>query len=378
MRYYLSPHAVLRHLEVLAVYQIKRDELYELDEASYEFLRTCATGGGCETKDSAFIDYCLEEGIVTTERVDIKRTPLMPAPEPSLRYLELQITNYCNLKCRHCYIEEAPRRELSPEQVRDVLRTFEEMQGLRVMITGGEPLIHTRFDEINSMLPDFSLRKVLFTNGLLLNENILNTLNVHEIQISIDGLEQAHDALRGQGMFARAMNAVKMSLDAGFDVSIATMAHRLNMRDFDEMERMFRDMGIKDWTVDIPCNVGRLKENGDLRLSPVEGGRYLSYGYGGGIHAAAGGYGCGLHLMAVLSDGRTAKCTFYADEGQSAGSISEGLRTCWERIRPIRLSSLECDCEYLNVCRGGCRYRAELISGKGGKDLYRCALYGII
>ncbi len=48
------------------------------------------------------------------------------------------------------------------------------------------------------------------------------------------------------------------------------------------------------------------------------------------------------------------------------------------KSNPVRLKDLECDCEYLEVCRGGCRYRAELIEGKSGKDPYRCMLYGII
>ncbi len=378
MRYYLSPQAVLKQLEVPSVYQIANDELYELDEVSYEFLRSCATEAGCETRDSAFIDYCLDEGIVTTEKVDIKRPPLAPAPVPSLRYIELQITDRCNLRCRHCYIDEKPHQDLAIEQVRKVLREFEAMQGLRVMITGGEPLLHSGFREINDMLPAFGVRTVLFTNGLLLSDETVRELKVHEVQISIDGMKDAHDSIRGDGSFLRAMDGVRRCLEAGLHVSIATMVHKRNLSDLDEMERLFKQMGIKDWTVDIPCDTGRLRKNDDLKLSPTEGGRYLSYGYGGGIHGTGEGFGCGLHLMAVLPDGRAAKCTFYNSLEDSVGNISEGLANCWKRIRPVLLSQLDCDCEYLELCRGGCRYRAELISGRGGKDLYRCALYGII
>ena len=75
-------------------------------------------------------------------------------------------------------------------------------------------------------------------------------------------------------------------------------------------------------------------------------------------------------------DGAAAKCTFYGD--RSIGSISEGLRTCWKRIRNIPLNSLDCNCEYLEACRGGCRYRAEQVDQVNGRDLYRCSLYGVI
>lgn len=376
MSYYLARRAVLKWLETPSVYQIAKDELYELDDDSYRFLRSCMSQGGCTSKDGAFIDYCMEEGLLTRERVDIQRPVLRQSPQPSLRYLELQITNACNLRCKHCYLGDCGNTELAPGQVDRVLSEFEEMQGLRVLITGGEPLIHSRFSEINEMLSDFFVRKVLFTNGLLLSKDILKSLKVEEIQVSIDGLEPAHDKLRGSGTFKRSLEAMKHALDAGFDVSVSTMVHRANLADFDRMERLFKKMGIKDWTVDIPCATGRLRKNDEFYVSPEEGGKYLGYGYGGGLHSAGGGFGCGLHLTSVMASGKIAKCTFY--EKNAAGSIDEGLAAVWSRMPPILLKDLSCNCAFLEVCRGGCRYRAELLEGKGGKDLYRCILYGIL
>ncbi|MCK9419697.1 MAG: radical SAM protein [Nitrospirae bacterium] len=376
MSYYLARRAVLKWLEIPSVYQIAKDELYELDSASFHFLKTCASDDGCVSKNSAFLDYCLEEGLLTTTPGVVQRAALKQAPEPSLRYLELQITDACNLKCKHCYIDNADRNELSGDQVVKVLREFEEMQGLRVMITGGEPLVHSKFHEINEMLPDFFIRKVLFTNGVLLKKETLKTLKVDEIQVSIDGLEPAHERLRGSGTFKRSLEAMENALDAGFDVSVSTMVHQYNTEDFDRMEKLFREMQIKDWTVDIPCLTGRLKENDDFYVSPEQGGKYLGYGYGNGLHSSTQGYGCGLHLMAVMANGNIAKCTFYG--GQPIGTVDHGLKAAWRNMQPVRLKNLECCCEYLEVCRGGCRYRAELIEGTGGKDPYRCMLYGIL
>ncbi len=373
MSYYVTRRAVLKWLETPSIYQIAKDELYELDQESFRFLKNCSSEEGCSSKDGAFIDYCIEEGLLTTEKMVIARPPLEQAPQPSLRYLELQITDACNLRCKHCYIGDAGRNELSPTQVKNILQEFERMQGLRVMITGGEPLLHGKFDEINEMLPDFFLRKVLFTNGLLLKKDVIGALTVDEIQVSIDGLEEAHDHIRGIGSYKLAMEAVRHALDAGFAVSISTMVHRDNLADFDGMERLFKEMGIKDWTVDVPCLTGRLKDNNDLFVSPEEGGKYLAYGYGGGLHAAGQGYGCGLHLAAVMADGKIAKCGFYHDK--AVGSVEEGLKAAWTKIRPFRLNEFECNCEYLEICRGGCRYRAELLEGKGGRDRYRCMLY---
>jgi len=376
MKYFLSKEAVLKWLETPSVYHIKNDELYELDRESFEFLKGCSESG-CNSQNTEFVDYCLREGILTEKKISIKRPPLIKSPHPSLRYLELQITNRCNLKCKHCYIGNGESRdELSVNKIRDILKEFEQMQGLRVLITGGEPLLHNKFEEINKIFPQFFIRKVLFTNGVLLNKERIKRLNVDEIQISIDGLEDAHDSLRGKGSFRLAMHAVKLSLDYGFHVSIATMVHPRNLNDFDEMERLFKNLGIKEWTVDVPCITGKLKENIEFQISPEESGRYLRYGYGGGLHTAASGFACGLHLMAVMADGKVTKCTFYSDT--PVGRIEEGLNVCWQRVKPIRLDELKCDCEYIESCRGGCRYRAGLFGDALGKDLDRCALYGII
>lgn len=376
MKYFLSGESVLKWLETPSVFNVRKDDLYELDHESFEFLKDCASDRGGDAEQSEFIDYCLAEGILTRDKVSLRRPLLIKSPDPSLRYLELQITDRCNLRCRHCYIGEKNPSDLSVNRIRNVLKEFEDIQGLRVLITGGEPLMHSSFEEVSEMLPEFSFRKVLFTNGLLLDRRICKMLNVDEIQISIDGLEEAHDSLRGRGTFRSAMESVLRAIDSGFEVSVSTMIHPENLRDFEKMEILFRKVGIRDWTVDVPCVTGRLRKNRKFHISPEEGGKYLRYGFGGGLHSGASGFACGLHLMAVMADGRVAKCTFYADD--HVGRIEQSLKNCWKKIRPVKLDELTCDCRHINLCRGGCRYRAELLGDPFGRDFYKCFSYDIM
>lgn len=383
MRYYLSGHCCLKLLETPAVYDLRSDELYELDDAAFAFLRACASdkggeGGAAETE---FLDYCITEGIVAARPAAGRREPpLEQSPIPSLRYLELQITDRCNLRCRHCYIDRSRDRELSVEMIERVLSEFERLQGLRLLITGGEPLLHRRFGEVNALLPRYAFRKILFTNGLLLDKGLLAGLAVDEVQLSIDGMERGHDALRGKGSYKKVMGALETTLSAGMAASVSTMVHRGNLDEFGEMEALFEKLGVRDWTVDVPCAVGALKDNPLLQVTPGEGGRYLAYGFGGGLHGGGEGYGCGLHLAAVLADGNVAKCAFYAEV--ALGSVAEGLRTCWARLKPVRLEELECaalSCTALDQCRGGCRYRAAAAAGGAGKrDPYKCRAYDIM
>ncbi|MCE5195419.1 MAG: radical SAM protein [Nitrospiraceae bacterium] len=373
MGLHLTGHSVLKQLEKPSVYNIKNDDLYELDHESFEFLRKCSSEHGCDFENEEFINYCINENILTKTKTWKNHPEIKQSPIPSLRYLELQITDSCNLRCKHCYIEKPDSMELSTHQIKKILHEFQKMQGLRVLITGGEPLIHSNFDTINDLLPDFRIRKVLFSNGLLISKKILSKLNVEEIQISIDGLESGHDALRGKGTFKKAFNALELVLNHGLDASVSTMAHSKNLGDFDEMHRLFTKIGIKEWTVDVPCITGRLQKSSEFYISPEKGGKYLSYGYGAGLHSSESGYGCGLHLMSITAAGSISKCTFYSAD--PVGKIDDGLEKCWKRIKPIILGSLQCNCEFIETCRGGCRYRAELFGNALGKDPYRCALY---
>jgi len=151
------------------------------------------------------------------------------------------------------------------------------------------------------------------------------------------------------------------------------MVHSENLDDFESMERLFVGLRVRDWTVDVPCVVGNLRENPFFRVSPETAGRYLRYGFGAGLHGGGEGFACGLHLASITAEGNVAKCSFYS--GVPVGNVDEGLAVCWGRIKPLRIDELRCDCEVKDLCRGGCRYRAEILGNGKGKDIYRCRAF---
>jgi radical SAM protein with 4Fe4S-binding SPASM domain len=202
-------------------------------------------------------------------------------------------------------------------------------------------------------------------------------------------MEHGHDTLRGKGTFRKVIKSVEMALGFGMPASVATMVHRENQTEFDEMKRLFQGLGIREWTVDVPCPEGSFKDNDMLQVSPAIGSKFLDYGFGGGLHGGGEGFGCGLHLAAVLAGGEICKCAFYSHS--PAGTIGKGLSDAWTRIKPVNLQDLECArllCGVIDECRGGCRYRASMISGNHKeridtvtgieRDLYKCFHYGII
>ncbi|MBM4286838.1 MAG: radical SAM protein [Deltaproteobacteria bacterium] len=372
----LAEHVSLRYLETPHLYDRLADELYEVNEAGFVWLARSngATPGLAGLADREFLDFLLGEALLAIAAAPApRRLTWRPSPLPSLRYLELMLTERCNLRCRHCYLGEAGEQELPLAAVLQTLQEFQEMQGLRVLFSGGEPLLYRHWEELNRQLPDFDLRLVLLSNGLLLTDDVIRELKVHEVQLSLDGLETGHDLVRGKGTWAKTVDRLAALQQAGVEVSVATMIHRGNAAELEEMSRWLQELGVREWNLDIPCLSGRLADHQDLCLDPAQAAVYLELGFGGSAHGATGDFACGRHLAAVLPHGTVAKCGLYGH--RPLGRLEEGLETCWLRLPHLHLSDLECaPCAYVHDCRGGCRFRA---GGGLAPDPVMCARYGV-
>ncbi|MBF0527055.1 MAG: radical SAM protein [Deltaproteobacteria bacterium] len=372
----LTPDCSLKHLEQPYIYDKGADELYEVNDEAFEFLKKCdGTRADLDkSADPEFLTYCLDNGLL--EFVSSSRPrifPAEPAPRPSWRYLELQLTSRCNLACRHCYLGPAGREDLTLPVVLDILHEFEEMQGLRVLLSGGEPLLWPYLSELNAQLDRFDLRFVLLTNGTLLDEDILGRLKVQEIQFSLDGLAPGHEALRGAGTFAKTVKAMELAKSLGYQLSVATMIHACNLSELNELGTFLEKFDLVEWGLDIPCVTGALASHRELPVPYAEGAEFLSLAYGGGYHGTGAGHTCGFHLAAVLPSGQVARCGFYGTD--PLGHAAEGLRTCWSRRRHLAAAELDCHaCAHLEECGGGCRFRA---GSATGPDPVMCAVYGV-
>jgi len=368
-----APTVVFRGLEKPHLFDLRRDELYELDQEGLAFLgEVDGTRRAREIRNRKLLAFCRRENLLAFFRKpEPRRLARGLSPRPSLRYLEVQLTSRCNLACRHCYLGPAKPADLEPRRLYSVLDELDAMQGLRVLLSGGEPLLYPAFPELNERVLDYGFRSVLLTNGILLDQTLARGLRVPEVQISLDGMSAGHEALRGRGSFARAVKAARAVVEAGLDLSLATMVHRANLEEFDALEALVRELGAREWSIDAPCPAGRLGSRSRFRVAPAEGAAAMARAFGGSFHGSSEGFACGRHLATVMPDGSVAQCGFYAD--QPLGHLSESLRVCWSRRRHLPLRDLECaDCEALKECGGGCRFRA----GGLGKDPVMCALYG--
>ena len=132
------------------------------------------------------------------------------------------VTSRCNLRCGHCFywreLNKATDDALSLDEIRAIARSFEHP--LSLSLTGGEPFLRSDLKEIIQAFHEgCDTREVgIATNGTfetatvqtvhdILREGFLTDLSV---QVSLDGLEETHDSIRGiKGSFKKAMNTLK-------------------------------------------------------------------------------------------------------------------------------------------------------------------------
>jgi sulfatase maturation enzyme AslB (radical SAM superfamily) len=179
----LHPGAALKYLEGPYVYQISSDELYEIDDKAVAFFQTCngTAKGGDLTSEADFVAYCLEEGLLEAlSSPDPVAVLINEKTEPSLRYLELQLTRRCNLRCGHCYLGDPDTADLLLSDALSVATEFARMGGLRLLISGGEPLLYPDLKNFLAQTRELKIRRVLFSNGTLIHADTMAWLDVDE------------------------------------------------------------------------------------------------------------------------------------------------------------------------------------------------------
>jgi len=161
-------------------------------------------------------------------------------------FADLYLTHLCNLSCGFCYYRAFPDaggQELSTAGWKSVIDELATMKVLRVSIPGGEPFMRGDILELLEHIARRRMQIRLNTNGTLLDESIADALknigHFHEIQISLDGLRERHDAIRGQGTWDRATHAVRLLKGRGLPVSVNMVMTEENHGDCEAACRHF-------------------------------------------------------------------------------------------------------------------------------------------
>ncbi|OSM94520.1 radical SAM protein [Lonsdalea populi] len=139
--------------------------------------------------------------------------------------VSLQLTYRCNLRCKHCYQwndkgffhdmdHQQQKTELPLPVIEKVLRATQTPDA-KLFLWGGEPLIHSQFNEISTLLQRYPRTIIMCTNGILIKKRLDDLLalgNHLNLLVSLDGLEEQHDQLRGKGKFRQTSENIQYLL----------------------------------------------------------------------------------------------------------------------------------------------------------------------
>lgn len=168
-----------------------------------------------------------------------------------LRECWFHLTDRCNLACRHCLFGSSPGSKASLAR-ETLLRAMAEAReaGCRLFyFTGGEPFVYPDFSTILAdLLAESDSHAVVLSNGMLIADHLaalkkLPRERLH-LQISMDGLDERHDALRGAGAFAGLLANLRLLREAGFAVTLSVAVNRGNVAELAEIVRFAGDMGV--------------------------------------------------------------------------------------------------------------------------------------
>jgi MoaA/NifB/PqqE/SkfB family radical SAM enzyme len=214
---------------------------------------------------SSYESICEKDEIVEPSRVG-------SAPVATTPYdVEIHLTNSCNLRCKHCAYDAGRKLsgQLNGHAWLDIADQLEQMSVFRVILSGGEPLLHPDAARILKHLSEKNLRIEIFTNGTLINDMIANTIAAPNIStsVSVDGAKrETHDSIRGQGSYDKTIAAVHRLCQSKATFHISTTLHANNL---DEMPRLIEwadASNASSINFIVLDTMGRAKENPDLNL----------------------------------------------------------------------------------------------------------------
>ncbi len=336
-----------------------------------------------------------------TQKVDPNGEPKTEAGTvPPLSQLYFYLTEGCNLACRHCWIApkydaDGTRYPMLPLELFERAIAEAKELGLKsVKLTGGEPLLHPKFEELLEIVRREELGLGVETNGLLCTDPVAREIAKaprRSVSVSIDGADaETHDWIRGvQGSFEGAVRAVRNLAAADTPPQIIMSLMRENVEQMEALVRMAEELGASSVKFNVvqPTARGEKLYDGDHALGIEEviaAGRKVDSELSSEtklnlffdhpmafrpLRRIAAGNGCSvcgiLGILGVIATGQYALCGIGVNVPELVfGTVGEHrLEAVWREneylkaIReglPARLEGICSRCLMKGVCLGSC------------------------
>jgi len=349
-----------------------------------------------------------------------RRLPLLEPREKDRRYRPIyavwEITLACDLACRHCGSRAGRDRpdELSTAECLDLVDQMAELGVKEVSLIGGEAYLRDDWIQILERIRDHGMMPLLTTGGRGLTAErcaAAAEAGLLSTSVSIDGIEETHDRLRGvKGSYESAMRAFDNLRAAGIKVSANTQINRLSMPQMPEILEKIIEAGVHSWQIQLTVAMGRAADEPEVLLQPYdllelfpmlgrlkarcdEAGVRLwpgnNIGYFGPYESVLRGTmprghmascGAGRATLGIEADGAIKGCPSLPTDRWVGGNIKDrSLREIWEQTEPLRYTRDRTvddlwgycrDCYYNDICRAGCTWTSFVLFGKPGNNPY--------
>lgn len=328
-----------------------------------------------------------------------------------------EITLACDLKCHHCGSRAGPRRqdELTTEECLDLVRQLARMGTREVTLIGGEAYLRRDWLQIIREVRDQGMDCTMQSGGLNLTADRIKAAvdaGLQALGISIDGLRDVHDRLRGvKGSFDAAVKALHAIKDCGITSSANTQITSLVIPQLRELMNLFIDAGASSWQIQLTVAMGRAADNPELLLQPYELLEFMpllaelfeegadkglliqpgnNIGYFGPYESVWRGSGddrihwtscnAGQNTLGIEADGTIKGCPSLPTSPYAGGNVRDlSLKDIWWRTDELSINRDRdssglwgfCgSCYYADVCKAGCTWTTHSLLGKAGNNPY--------
>jgi MoaA/NifB/PqqE/SkfB family radical SAM enzyme len=164
--------------------------------------------------------------------------PPVPQDYQRTSYAVWEITLKCNLACSHCGSRagEARQNELSTPEALDLVRQMAESGIREVTLIGGEAYLRADWLEIAAAIRQHGMVVGLTTGGLgilLETARRMKEIGLAKVSVSVDGLEETHDLLRGKkGSWQACFRTMGYFREVGLPYGCNTQINRRSAPEF--------------------------------------------------------------------------------------------------------------------------------------------------
>jgi len=206
-----------------------------------------------------------------------------------LNYIFFELTQRCNLSCRHCGSDckaDVSMPDLPVEKILDVLvgiRKRHDPSRITVTLTGGEPMLYPHFFTLGQAITKLGFPWGMVTNGWAWSPEKVEAARLagmRTITVSLDGPPAVHDWLRGRkGSYERAASALRLLTAAPWlqKLDVVTCVHRRNLDQLDETRALLEELGVEHWRLFTVSPIGRAATDPDMILNKEEFRRLMAW-----------------------------------------------------------------------------------------------------